>query len=264
MTSPGVEIEVADAVGTVTFNRPEALNALDDASKDALLAGLRRLADDPGVRCVVLTGTGRAFCAGQDLRQHVQGLVQSSPEEVWRTVPEQYNPIALTLQTMDKPVVAAVNGVAAGAGASLAFLADVRVVAASASFTLAFAGIGLSCDTGASWTLPRLVGPTRALELMYSGRRVLAEEALAIGLATEVVPDEDFPQHVRGLAARLAAGPTLAFAAMRRAVAMAADQPLAAALATEAEEMRRTGASADHRAAVEAFLAKEPPAFSGR
>jgi 2-(1,2-epoxy-1,2-dihydrophenyl)acetyl-CoA isomerase len=264
MTTSGLRCEVSDGVGTLTFDRPEALNALDRATKTALLAGLSELAADERVRCVVLTGTGRAFCVGQDLREHVDGLTSGSPEEVWRTVPEHYNPIALALHEMDKPVVAAVNGVAAGAGASLSFLADVRVVAASASFTLAFAGIGLSCDTGASWTLPRLVGPTRALELMYSGRRVLAEEALAIGLATEVVPDEDFPQHVRKLAAGLAAGPTLAFAAMRRAVAVAAGQPLDAALATEAEEMRRTGASADHRAAVEAFLAKEPPTFSGR
>jgi 2-(1,2-epoxy-1,2-dihydrophenyl)acetyl-CoA isomerase len=264
MTTPGLRLEVSDAVGTLTFDRPEALNALDRAAKTALLGGLAELAADRSVRCVVLTGTGRAFCVGQDLREHVTGLATGSPDEVWATVPEHYNPIALALHAMEKPVVAAVNGVAAGAGASLAFLADIRVVAASASFTLAFAGIGLSCDTGASWTLPRLVGPTRALELLYTGRRVEAEEALAIGLATTVVPDDVFAEHVRELAGRLAAGPTLAFAAMRGAVATAASQPLAAALETEAEGMRRTGASADHRAAVDAFLAKRPPTFSGR
>ncbi|SDR98506.1 Enoyl-CoA hydratase [Friedmanniella luteola] len=264
MTTSGLRLEVSDGVGTLTFDRPEALNALDLATKTALLAGLGELAADEGVRCVVLTGTGRAFCVGQDLREHVAGLTAGTPEDVWRTVPEHYNPIALALHTLDKPVVAAVNGVAAGAGASLAFLADLRVVAASASFTLAFAGVGLSADTGASWTLPRLVGPTRALDLLYSGRRVGAEEALAIGLATEVVADEDFAEHVQQLAARLAAGPTLAFGTMRRAVAAAAGQPLAAALETEAEGMRRTGASADHRAAVEAFLARRPASFSGR
>ncbi|GAA1427754.1 enoyl-CoA hydratase-related protein [Microlunatus lacustris] len=263
MTTPGLRLEVSDGVGTLTFDRPDALNALDLATKTALLDALAELAGDEAVRCVVLTGTGRAFCVGQDLREHAAGLTSGAAEEVWRTVPEHYNPLALALHTLDKPVLAAVNGVAAGAGASLAFLADLRVVAASASFTLAFAGIGLSCDTGASWTLPRLVGPTRALELMYSGRRVGAEEALAIGLATEVVADEQFAAHVRALAVRLAAGPTLAFAAMRRAVAGAAGQPLAAALEIEAEGMRRTGASADHRAAVEAFLAKQRPTFSG-
>ena len=263
MTTSGLRLEVSDGVGTLTFDRPAALNALDLETKTALLAGLAELGADPGVRCVVLTGTGRAFCVGQDLREHVAGLAAGSPEDVWRTVPEHYNPIALALHGLDKPVVAAVNGVAAGAGASLAFLADVRVLAASASFSLAFAGIGLSCDTGASWTLPRLVGPTRALELLYTGRRVDAEEALALGLATEVVPDDAFAAHVAALAARLASGPTLAFAAMRRAVAEAAGRPLAAALEVEAEGMRRTGASQDHRAAVDAFLAKQTPTFTG-
>jgi 2-(1,2-epoxy-1,2-dihydrophenyl)acetyl-CoA isomerase len=264
MTTSGVRQHISDGVGTLTFDRPDSLNALDGAAKKALLAGLDELAQDPAVRCVVLTGTGRAFCVGQDLREHVRGLTSDSPEEVWRTVPEHYNPLALALHTLDKPVIAAVNGVAAGAGASLAFLADVRLVAASASFTLAFAGIGLSCDTGASWTLPRLVGPTRALELMYSGRSVSAAEALDIGIATAVVPDEDFVPRVQEYAARLAAGPTLAFAAMRRAVRFAAARPLAEALEVEAEGMRRTGASADHRAAVEAFLAKQPATFNGR
>jgi 2-(1,2-epoxy-1,2-dihydrophenyl)acetyl-CoA isomerase len=264
MTTSGVRLQVSDGVGTLTFDRPDSLNALDSAAKTALLTGLDELAQDPAVRCVVLTGTGRAFCVGQDLREHVSGLASDSPEEVWRTVPEHYNPLALALHTLDKPVVAAVNGVAAGAGASLAFLADVRLVAASASFTLAFAGIGLSCDTGASWTLPRLVGPTRALELLYTGRRVSSAEALSLGIATEVVPDADFGPRVQEYAARLAAGPTLAFAAMRRAVGYATAHPLPEALEVEAEGMRRTGASADHRAAVEAFLAKQPATFNGR
>jgi 2-(1,2-epoxy-1,2-dihydrophenyl)acetyl-CoA isomerase len=264
MTTSGLAIAVADGVGTITFDRPETLNALDLATKAALLQALAEIAADDRVRCLVLTGTGRAFCVGQDLREHVAGLSAGSPEEVWRTVPEHYNPIALALHGLDLPVLAAVNGVAAGAGASLALLADLRVLAKSASFTLAFAGVGLSCDTGASWTLPRLVGPTRALELMYTGRRVDAEEALRIGLATEVVPDDAFRAHVQDLAARLAAGPTLAFAAIRRAVAASAAQPLAAALEVEAEGMRRTGASQDHRAGVEAFLAKRGPTFSGR
>src|SRR3712207_6068971 len=202
MTASGVRLTVSDGVGTLTFDRPEALNALDTAAKTALLAGLRELAQDRAVRCVVLTGTGRAFCVGQDLREHAQGLAGRPAAAVLETVPQHYNPIALALHEVDKPVLAAVNGLAAGAGASLAFLADLRLVAASASFTLAFAGVGLSCDTGASWTLPRLVGPTRALELLYSGRRVGAEESLALGIATEVVPDEAFPERVRTLAAQ--------------------------------------------------------------
>ena len=264
MTTSGVRLAVSDGVGTLTFERPGSLNALDSAAKTALLAGLRQLAEDPAVRCVVLTGTGRAFCVGQDLREHAQTLAAEPAADVLATVPEHYNPIALALHTLDKPVLAAVNGVAAGAGASLAFLADVRLVAASASFTLAFGGIGLSCDTGSSWTLPRLVGPTRALELMFSGRTVGAEESLALGIATEVVPDADFAARVAEQAARLAAGPTLAYAAMRRAVRFAAAHDLPAALEVEAEGMHVTGSSADHRAAVDAFLAKQPPHFSGR
>jgi 2-(1,2-epoxy-1,2-dihydrophenyl)acetyl-CoA isomerase len=263
VTSPDVRLAVVDGVGTLTFDRPDSLNALDTAAKTALVEGLGELAADPAVRCIVLTGAGRAFCVGQDLREHVRGLTSSSPEDVWRTVEEHYNPIALALHTIDKPVVAAVNGVAAGAGASLAFLADIRLVAASARFTLAFAGIGLSCDTGASWTLPRLVGTTRALELMFTGRSLSAEESLALGIATEVVPDAHFPGYVQDYAARLAAGPTLAFAAMRRAVGYAAGHELAASLEVEAAGMRRTGASADHRAAVDAFLAKQSPRFTG-
>jgi 2-(1,2-epoxy-1,2-dihydrophenyl)acetyl-CoA isomerase len=263
MAESGVRVEVADQVGTVTFARPEALNALDTPAKTALLSALSDLAADPDVRCVVLTGSGRAFCVGQDLREHVQLLRQGSPDELLATVPEHYNPIALALHEMDKPVIAAVNGVAAGAGASLAFLADYRLVAASAGFNLAFAGIALSCDTGCSWTLPRLVGPTRALELLFNPRTISAAESLQLGIATEVVDDEAFADRVHTLSRSLAAGPTRAYAAIRRSVASAASSSLAEALTVEAEMMRWTGASTDHRNAVEAFLAKQKPEFTG-
>lgn len=263
MVESGVRVDVADGVGTVVFDRPAAMNALDTASKTALLGALHDLAGDPGVRCVVLTGTGRAFCVGQDLREHVSLLRDGRTDELWATVPEHYNPIALALHAMDKPVVAAVNGVAAGAGASLAFLADYRLVAASAGFNLAFAGIALSCDTGSSWTLPRLVGPTRALELLFNPRTIGAEESLALGIATEVVADADFSERVLALSRQLAAGPTVAFAAIRHSVAYGASAGLAATLDFEAEMMRWTGGTGDHRRAVEAFLAKESPQFSG-
>jgi 2-(1,2-epoxy-1,2-dihydrophenyl)acetyl-CoA isomerase len=263
MAESGVRVEVADQVGTITFARPEALNALDTAAKSALLGALKDLAADAGVRCVVLTGSGRAFCVGQDLREHVQLLREGSPDELLATVSEHYNPIALALHEMDKPVVAAVNGVAAGAGASLAFLADYRLVASSAGFNLAFAGIALSCDTGCSWTLPRLVGPTRALELLFNPRTISAAESLQLGIATEVVEDEAFADRVHTLSRSLAAGPTRAYAAIRRSVAAAASSSLAEALTVEAEMMRWTGASADHRNAVEAFVAKQKPVFTG-
>lgn len=264
MNDVPIQIEVGHGVATVAFNRPEAMNALDTATKSAFLSALSDVAADRSIRCLVITGRGRAFCVGQDLREHATALAEHGPQEVWATVPEHYSPIARALHGLDKPVIAAVNGVAAGAGASIAFLADLRIVAASAGFNLAFAGVGLSCDTGCSWTLPRLVGPTRALELLYLPRTVPAEEALHLGIATEVVPDAEFAVRVAALAARLAAGPTLAYAAIRQSVAFASTHALSESLAVEAEMMARTGSSADHAAAVQAFLAKRRPVFTGQ
>ncbi|HEY5978996.1 MAG TPA: enoyl-CoA hydratase-related protein [Microlunatus sp.] len=264
MSSAPVLVERFGGVGLVRLNRPEALNALDVAAKTALLAALEDLAADPGVRCVVLTGTGRAFCVGQDLREHAAQLEGAGPDGVLTTVPEHYNPIATLVHTMPKPVIAAVNGIAAGAGASLAFLADLRLVTASAGFNLAFAQIGLSCDTGCSWTLPRLVGPTTALRLLYTGGTITADESLRLGIATEVVPDAEFEERVLDVAARLAVGPTQAYAAIRQSVAYAAHSSLTDALAHEAEMMARTGATEDHRHAVDAFLAKQRPLFTGQ
>lgn len=260
--SPPVQRTVAEGVATVRLSRPDAMNALDLATKVALLEALRSVASDASVRCVVLTGAGRAFCVGQDLREHAANLPDLP--RTWATVTEHYNPLALTLAGMAKPVLAAVNGIAAGAGASLAFLADYRLVAASAGFNLAFAGVGLSCDTGASWTLPRLVGPTRAMALLLQPRTVLAEEALAIGLASEVVADADFAARTAELGRALAAGPTLAYAALRQAVAYSASHTLAESLELEADLMQSTGSSADHASAVEAFLSRRPPVFEGR
>jgi 2-(1,2-epoxy-1,2-dihydrophenyl)acetyl-CoA isomerase len=263
MTGSAVLSNVADGVATITFARPEAMNAIDLDTKIELLAALSDAAEDTSARCVVLAGTGRAFSVGQDLKEHIAGLRTLSPAQMWATVPEHYNPIALALHTMDKPVVAAVNGVAAGAGASLAFLADIRILASSAGFNLAFAGIGLSCDTGCSWTLPRLVGPTRAIDLLFRPRTITADEALGLGIATEVVPDDEFAARVAAVAAALATGPTLAYASMRRAVGYAATHSLEESLAFEADLMALTGGSADHRRAVEAFLAKRRPTFEG-
>lgn len=259
-----VLLEVADGVATLTFNRPDAMNSLDVATKKALLAAVRQVADDPAVRCVVLTGTGRAFCVGQDLKEHIEILQSASRETLFRTVDEHYNPIVTTLAGMEKPVIAAVNGVAAGAGASLAFACDLRIVADTAGFNLAFANVALSCDTGSSFTLQRLVGKAKAIELLYFPRTVKADEALTLGLATRVVPADELAEVVGDLASRLAAGPTVALGAMRQSVEYAAGHDFAEALAFESTQMTRTGATADHAAAVSAFLAKEKPVFEGR
>lgn len=259
----GVAVDDDGAVRTVRIDRPAAMNALDVATKVALRDALQTAADDAAVRCVVLTGTGRAFCVGQDLREHIR-LQQEHAEVLWRTVPEHYNPIATALATMAKPVVAAVNGVAAGAGAAFAFAADVRLVAESAGFNLAFTGIALSADSGSSWWLPRLIGMAKAKELLLMPRTVGAREALDLGLATEVVPDAELAARTREVAQRFAAGPTVAYGSVRRAVAYSAAHPLDESLAHEAELMALTGATEDHEAAVKAFLAKEKPAFEGR
>jgi len=263
MSEEPVRYEVADAVATITLNRPDAMNSLDVATKEVLLQAVHAAAADDAVRCVVLTGTGRAFCVGQDLREHVK-LLDSGADVLFATVPEHYNPLVTALATMDKPVVAGVNGVAAGAGASLAFACDLRILADTAGFNLAFTGIGLSCDTGSSWTLPRLVGRAKAVELLYFPRTVSAAEAVEIGLATSVVPADRLAEEVAGTAARLAAGPTRAFGAVRRALAHSAGHDFTSSLAFEAEMMTRTGATEDHRRAVASFMAKEKPTFEGR
>lgn len=257
-----VLLQTDGGVATIRFNRPEAMNSLDLATKESLLAALRQVAEDDAVRVVVLTGTGRAFCVGQDLKEHI-GLLARDAQEMSTTVVDHYNPAVTLVATMNKPVIAALNGVAAGAGASLAFAADFRILSADAGFNLAFTGIGLSCDTGASWTLPRLVGPARAKELMLLGGTIDAARAEQLGLASSVVDAAEFDSTVAELAGRLAAGPTLAYGSVRRAVHFAAGHDFADSLAHEAELMALTGRSADHRLAVDAFLAKQKPEFTG-
>jgi 2-(1,2-epoxy-1,2-dihydrophenyl)acetyl-CoA isomerase len=262
-SSEAVLYEVEGGIATLRLNRPAAMNSLDTATKEALVAAIERAAADEDVRCVVLTGTGRAFCVGQDLREHADNLAGMPLKEVWHTVDQHYAPIARGLATMRKPVVAAVNGVAAGAGMAIALACDWRVAADSATFTTAFTGVGLSCDTGSSWTLPRLVGHGKAMELLLWPRTVDAAEALQIGLVNWVFPADHLVDEVADIAARLAAGPTLAFAAVKEAVRYAAEHSLSESLAFESELMTRTGGSADHRNAVQSFVAKERPTFTG-
>ncbi|MCW2831424.1 MAG: enoyl-CoA hydratase [Aeromicrobium sp.] len=262
--APPVTYRVVDGIGTVTLARPDQMNSLTLSAKVALRDSLHAAAADSDVRCVVLTGSGRAFCVGQDLKEHVAGLQGDEAVPVSSTVVEHYNPIATSLATMPKPVIAAVNGIAAGAGASMAFASDFRVLKRSAGFNLAFAAIGFSCDTGASWTLPRLVGHGRATQLLMQPRTIGADEAYQLGLATTVVDDDAFDAEVSWLARSLADGPTLAYASIKRALAFSATHDLPSSLEHEGQKMALTGASRDHLAAVEAFLAKEQPIFTGR
>jgi len=240
------------------------MNALDTATKTVLRDRLQDLGADQSVRAVVLTGAGdRAFCTGQDLKEHI-ALLQAQDPAPLSTVGEHYNPIVLAIATMPKPVIAAVNGMAAGAGASLAFAADFRIAATRAVFLLAFARIGLSMDTGSSWTLPRLVGHAKSTELAMLADPISAGDALAIGLVTEVVADDEVAGRAAALARRLAEGPTVAYGAIKAALLLSAGTDLKTALAREGELMAATGASQDHRNAVAAFVAKQKATFMGR
>jgi 2-(1,2-epoxy-1,2-dihydrophenyl)acetyl-CoA isomerase len=260
--SDTVLFELADGVGTITLNRPEALNSFTVELKEAFAETVEAVAADPAVRAVVLTGAGRGFSAGQDLREHA-GMLAAGAAPL-DTVRDHYNPLLLRLATMPKPLIAAVNGTAAGAGASLTFAADFRIAADSARFLLAFANVGLALDSGASWTLPRLIGHARATALALLAEPVTANHALEMGLVNAVVPDDRLREATHELAARLAAGPTAAYAAIKRQLHFAASSTLADALEKEAEEQNALGASDDHRAATAAFVRKERPVFTGR
>ncbi len=249
-----------EGVRTFTLNRPEAFNSLTVELKESLRDALDDTATDPDVRAVVLTGAGKAFCAGQDLKEHVAALQADDPTP-FRTVEEHYNPIVRAITGMPKPVIAAVNGMAAGAGASFAYACDLRIAAPSAKFLMAFATIGLTADSGASWTLPRLIGYGRAMELMLLAKPVTAEQALAIGLVTEVA--DDALTTAQELAARMATGPTTGYGKIKEALLAAASGDLEKALATEGDGQALLGKTEDHREAVDAFVTKRTPTFKG-
>lgn len=261
--SDTVLYDVTEGLATITLNRPDAMNALNNELKSALRDTLREAAADDAVRAVLLTGSGRAFCVGQDLKEHI-GALENGGGSALSTVEEHYNPITLAIAGMPKPVVAGVNGVAAGAGAGFAFAADYRLVAESAAFNTSFAGIALTADSGISWTLPRLVGPGRAADLLLFPRSVRSAEALEMGLAHKAVPDEELAEQAEAVARQLAQGPTAAYAAIKESLAFGAGHSLAETLEKEAELQVRAGASRDHQAAVEAFVKKEKPHFSGK
>src|SRR5215469_14462944 len=250
-----------DAVATITLNRPRARNALTAEMKDALLEALGLAAAEPAIRAVVLTGAGEAFCAGQDLREHADVL--ASGAEPTATVRRHYNPIITTIMTMPKPVIAAVNGGAAGAGASLALACDFRVAARRASLLMAFARVGLAADSGASVTLQRLAGGAKATELLMLAEPVDAEHALAAGLFTTVVADDEVMPQATRLARRLADGPTAAYAGIKAQLLYSATHDLAESLDNEARVQAELGKTADHRAATLAFTRKERPSFQG-
>ncbi|MBC2868191.1 enoyl-CoA hydratase/isomerase family protein [Streptomyces mexicanus] len=260
--------EVSDGLATITLNRPEAMNALNIATKAALRDAAEAAAADGAVRAILLTAAGdRAFCVGQDLKEHI-GLLHSDRQtgsgQTMSTVKEHYNPIVRALAGAPKPVVAAVNGVAAGAGFGFALAADHRIVADTASFTTSFAGVALTADSGVSWTLPRVVGPSRATDLLLFPRSITAQEAYELGIANRVVPAAELRAEAERTARALAQGPTLAYAALKESVAYGLTHSLTETLEKEDELQTRAGQSEDHAIAVQAFVNKEKPTYLGR
>lgn len=264
MTAPeaSVLVAVADGVATITLNRPHAFNAFDSALKLALLDALTAVASDAAVRAVVITGTGKAFCAGQDLKEHLGRMQAGDP--VGDTVTEFFNPMIESVTQMPKPVIAALNGVAAGAGAGLALACDLRIAARSAVLRTSFAQVGLSADSGLSYTLPRLIGLGRAKRVTLLDEPIDADTALAWGAVDQVVDDAQLPAQTAAVATRLAVGPTGAYGWIKASFAAAATGDLAAALSFENRAQQACFASADHREALSAFIGKRPPVFTGR
>lgn len=249
----------ADGVLTITFNRPDALNAFTVEMKEGLLAAFKDAARNRDVRVVILTGAGRAFSAGQDLKERAGPDVNDLGSEL-RT---RYNPIILAMRRLEKPVIGAINGVAAGAGMSVAIACDILIASDKASFMEAFGRVGLVPDTGSSWFLPRLVGPAKAAEMMFTADSVDAATAERIGLVNRVVEADSLMAEAHALAARLAQAAPIALALTKRALNRALNSTLEDALEFEAQLQSIAGRSADHKEGVAAFVEKRPANFKG-
>jgi len=255
--------ETVDGVLTLTLNRPDVLNAVTDAMLAELQSAFRDAERDAAVRCIVLTGAGRGFCAGQDLNMR-GGAADAPRPSVGDHLREGYNPLVRRIRAIEKPVIAAVNGVAAGAGANLALACDIRIASEAASFVQAFVKIGLVPDSGGTLFLPMLVGYAKAAELAFTGDRIGAAECLRLGIVNQVVPADAFAETTRALATRLAALPTRAIGLTKRAFNRAMMPDLDAVLDYEADMQTLASRTQDNKEGVAAFLEKRPPRFTGQ
>ncbi|WAH35177.1 enoyl-CoA hydratase-related protein [Alicyclobacillus dauci] len=255
-----ITLKTNDAVATITLNRPDKLNAFTPLMHQELVDALTIIEGDSHVRAVVLTGNGRAFCSGQDLT-----AVQTGESIDYQALlKEGYNPIIEKLTGLEKPIVTAVNGVAAGAGVSLALACDLKVASDKASFVQAFVHVGLVPDSGSTWFLPRQVGLAKAMELAMLGERISADEALRVGLINRVVPHETVLDEATALATRLAELPTRAIGLTKRAFYQGMVSTLSEALDNEAELQARASQTYDHHEGISAFLEKRKPQFRGK
>ena len=256
--------EKKDGYAIITMNRPDKLNALNDEITFKLQDALKEAEKDPEVRAVILTGAGRGFCPGQDLANRNFSDNSKERPSLGDSIRRRYNPIILKLRRMEKPIIAAVNGVAAGAGASLAFACDIRIASENATFVQSFTRVGLVPDSGATFVLPRLVGLTKAFELMITADKIDAKTALELGLVNRVVPQEQVMPEAIEWATRLAKGPTKAFGLTKRAVNKAIFPDLEELLENEAYLQEIAGRSDDFQEGVKAFIEKRQPAYSGK
>ena len=257
-----VLVERTDGVAIVTLNRPDRLNALNSEILGALPEQLAELASDREVRCVVLTGAGRAFCAGGDIHEMVGDVALTYEEEVEEQ--QRFHRAPALLHSMPKPTIAAVNGAAAGAGLSLALACDLRIAGASARFGTAFARVGFAGDFGGTWLLTQIAGTAAARDLYFTGRMLDADEALRLGLVNRTAPDAELRQEVVTLARELAQGPAVAYGYMKENLNLSLHARFEDVLLAESRAHRRTGHTQDHREAARAFLEKRPPRFAGR
>ena len=257
-----IEVTQNDGICTISLQRSDVLNAFNNVLTDELFRALKDASKSKEVRVVILTGSGRAFSSGQDLADLKEKYVLGYEPHLGEDLKKRYDPIVKTIHTMEKPVIASVNGVAAGAGCSLALACDMRIASEHASFIEVFVSVGLIPDSGSTWTLPRLVGFGRAMELCCTGRPVKAEEALAIGLVNAVVPHEDLEAETMKLANRLASLPAKAIALTKRLLNQSFENDFKEQLIQEAYAQETAGRSHDHFEGVVAFIEKRKPNFT--
>jgi 2-(1,2-epoxy-1,2-dihydrophenyl)acetyl-CoA isomerase len=259
-----IEYSAADGIAVVTLNRPDVLNAFNDELGDAVRDSVANASADESVRCIVITGAGRAFCSGEDLGALADSYKGGDVPDLGKTLTDRYNPLIRTIRAAPKPVVAAVNGVAAGAGASIALACDFRIASEHAKLVLAFVKVGLVPDSGAVWFLSKMIGAAKAFEVCALGDPVGAADALRLGLFTKVVPAGEFPQTWRDFSRSLAAGPTRAYALTKSLANGATKLALDEQLDVEVQAQSEVGRTEDHVEGVTAFFAKRRPNFQGR